>query len=236
MGKDTGLSVPLFGQRMRLRECLIVAGAENLPDYELLEIMLFTSHPRADAHDLAERLLEHFGSLGEVLSADAEALAAIGLVKPAIAGIQFCREVAFRLFRTELLERPVIGSWDKLIDYCTAQLAYSAVEEFHVLFLDRKNGLLKAERQQRGSISHTPIYAREVVKRALEFQASGLILVHNHPSGDPTPSTADIESTHEVIKAAAVFDIVVHDHLIIGRGHYASLRDLGLIRSARTLK
>jgi len=173
--------------------------------------------------------LERFGSLAEVISADTEALAAAGLGLPAIAGIKFVREVALRFMRAELRERPVVGSWDKLIDYCNAQIAYSTIEEFRILFLDRKNALIRDERQQRGTVDHTPVYTREVIKRALEIGASALILVHNHPSGDPTPSTADIAVTKDIAKAAALLGIKLHDHLIIGRGRHTSLRDLGLL-------
>jgi DNA repair protein RadC len=222
---------PTHDRRQRLRECLIKAGAENLPDYELLQVMLFTSNPHADVESLVGELLDRFGSLAEVMSADAEALAAAGLSLPAIAGVKFVREVALRFMRADLHQRPVVSSWDRLIDYCNAQIAYSKVEEFHILFLDRKNALIKDERQQRGTIDHTPVYTREVIKRALELGASALILVHNHPSGDPTPSNTDITVTKDIAKAAAVFDIAVHDHVIIGRGRHTSLRDLGLIPS-----
>ena len=221
---------PTFERRQRLRQCLIKAGAENLPDYELLQVMLFTSNPHTDVESLVGELLDRFGSLAEVMSADAEALAAAGLSLPAIAGVKFVREVALRFLRADLHQRPVVGSWDKLIDYCSAQIAYSKVEEFHVLFLDRKNALIKDERQQRGTIDHTPVYTREVIKRTLELGASALILVHNHPSGDPAPSGADIAVTQDIIKAAAPLGIAVHDHLIIGRGGHTSLRDLGLLR------
>jgi DNA repair protein RadC len=216
--------------RERLRQCLVAAGAENLPDYELLELMLFASNPRAKVETLVAELLERFGSLAEVLGADTEELAAAGLGIPAIAGVKFVREIALRFMRAELKERPVVGSWDKLIDYCTAQLAYSTVEEFHVLFLDRKNALMRDEREQRGTVDHTPVYTREVIKRALDLGASALILVHNHPSGDPTPSPADIAVTKDIVKAATSLGIKVHDHLIIGRGRHTSLRDLGLIK------
>jgi DNA repair protein RadC len=221
---------PTFERRQRLRHCLIQAGAENLPDYELLQVMLFTSNPHADVEVLVGELLDRFGSLAEVMSADTEALAAAGLSLPAIAGVKFVREVALRFLRADLHQRPVVGSWDKLIDYCNAQIAYSKVEEFHILFLDRKNALIKDERQQRGTIDHTPVYTREVIKRALELGASALILVHNHPSGDPTPSISDISVTTDIIKVAASLGITVHDHLIIGRGRHTSLRELGLIR------
>ena len=221
---------PTFERRQRLRQCLIKAGAENLPDYELLQVMLFTSNPHTDVESLVGELLDRFGSLAEVMSADTEALAAAGLSLAAIAGVKFVREVALRFLRADLHQRPVVGSWNKLIDYCSAQLAYSKVEEFHILFLDRKNALIKDERQQRGTIDHTPVYTREVIKRTLELGASALILVHNHPSGDPAPSAADIAVTEHIIKAAAPLGIMVHDHLIIGRGGHTSLRDLGLLR------
>jgi DNA repair protein RadC len=220
---------PTFDRRQRLRQCLIKAGAENLPDYELLQVMLFTSNPHTDVEMLVQELLDRFGSLAEVLSAGTDALADAGLSLPAIAGVKFVREVALRFLRADLHQRPVVGSWDKLIDYCNAQIAYSEVEEFHILFLDRKNALIKDERQQRGTIDHTPVYTREVIKRALELGASALILVHNHPSGDPTPSAADIFVTNDIIKTAAALGIAVHDHLIIGRGGHTSLRDLELI-------
>jgi DNA repair protein RadC len=220
---------PTFERRQRLRQCLIKAGAENLPDYELLQVMLFTSNPHSDVESLVGELLDRFGSLAEVMSADTDALAAAGLSLPAIAGVKFVREVALRFMRAELHERPVVSSWDKLIEYCNAQIAYSKIEEFHVLFLDRKNALIKDEMQQRGTIDHTPVYPREVIKRALELGASALILVHNHPSGDPSPSEADIIVTQNIINAAAPLGIIVHDHLIIGRGGHISLRDRGLL-------
>ena len=218
-----------LSRRDRLRQFLILAGAENLLDHELVEVMLFTNNPRADAESLAEELLDRFGSLAEVLSAEPEALAAAGLSISAIAGVRLVREVALRFMRAELHSRPLVASCDTLIDYCNAQIAHSKVEEFHILFLDRKNALIKHERHQRGTVDHTPVYTREVVKRALELGASAMILVHNHPSGDPTPSKADIAVTKDIVKAAAPLGVTVHDHLIIGRGHHSSLRDLGLI-------
>jgi len=217
------------GHRERLRQRLIAAGADNLPDYELVEVILFASNPRGDVKPLAKDLLERFGGFAELLSADAEALAGAELGLAGIAALKAVREAALRLMRSELHQRPVVGSWDKLIDYCTAHIAHGKVEEFHILFLDRKNVLIKHEQQQRGTIDHTPVYPREVVKRALELQASALILVHNHPSGDPTPSKADIAVTRDIVKAAAPLGVTVHDHLIIGRGRHISLRDLGLL-------
>ena len=217
------------GHRERLRQRLVSAGAENLPDYELLEVILFASNPRADVKPLAKELLEHFGGFAELLSAEPDALAGAGLGLAGIAALKAAREAALRLMRAELLDRPLVNSWDKLINYCAAQIAHGKVEEFHILFLDRKNALIKHEQQQRGTVDHTPVYTREVVKRALELQASALILVHNHPSGDPTPSKADIAVTKDIAKAAQPLGVTVHDHLIIGRGRHVSLRDLGLI-------
>jgi DNA repair protein RadC len=218
-----------LSRRDRLRQFLILAGAENLLDHELVEVMLFNNNPRADAEALAEGLLDRFGSLAELLSAEPDALAAAGLSMSAIAGVRLVREVALRLMRAELHGRPLVASHDRLIDYCNAQIAHSKVEEFHILFLDRKNALIKHERQQRGTVDHTPVYTREVVKRALDLGASAMILVHNHPSGDPTPSKADIAVTKDIVKAAEPLGVAVHDHIIIGRGHHSSLRDLGLI-------
>ena len=165
----------------------------------------------------------------KMMSAEPEALAAAGLNLAGIAAIKAAREAALRLMRAELQQRPVVNSWDKLIDYCSAQVAHGKIEEFHILFLDRKNVLIKDERQQRGTVDHTPVYPREVVKRALELGASALILMHNHPSGDPTPSKADIAVTHDIKKAAAPLGVVLHDHVIIGRNRHTSLRELGEI-------
>jgi DNA repair protein RadC len=218
-----------YGHRRRLRERMIAAGAESLPDYELLEMLLFAANPQGDVKPTAKLLLAHFGGFGEVLSADPDALSKAGLGLAGIAAIKSVREAALRLMRLELQERPVVNSWDKLIDYCNAQIAHNKVEEFHILFLDRKNMLIKHERQQRGTVDHTPVYPREVVKRALDLGAAALILVHNHPSGDPTPSKADIAVTQDIKKAAAPLGVVLHDHVIIGRNGHTSLRELGEI-------
>jgi DNA repair protein RadC len=229
LGEAEGAAPHFHGHRRRLRERLI-AGGESLPDYELLELLLFAANPRQDMKPLAKALIAQFGGFAEVLSADAAALLAVrGLGVPGVAMLKSVREAALRLARAELRERPVIGSWDKLIAYCNAQIAYGQIEEFHLLFLDRKNALIRHERQQRGTVDHTPVYIREVVGRALELGASALILVHNHPSGDPTPSQADIAVTRDIARAAAPLGVTVHDHLIIGRGRHASLRDLGLL-------
>jgi DNA repair protein RadC len=218
-----------YGHRNRLRQRLLDAGAESLPDYELLEVLLFAASQRGDVKPLAKSLLARFGGFAEVLSAEPDALGEAGLNLAGIAAVKAVREASLRLMRSELQQQPVIGSWDKLIDYCTAQVAHNKVEELHILFLDRKNVLIRHERQQKGTVDHTPVYTREVVKRALELSASALILVHNHPSGDPTPSKADIAVTQDIKKAAAPLGVALHDHVIIGRNRHVSLRDLGLI-------
>jgi DNA repair protein RadC len=200
-----------------------------LRDYELFEMLLFAAIHRGDVKPVAKALLARFGGFGEVMSADFDALFEAGLNLAGIAAIKSVREAALRLMRFELQERPVVNSWDKLIDYCSAQVTHSKVEEFHILFLDREDVLIRHERQQRGTVDHTPVYPREVVKRALELGASALIPVHNHPSGDPTPSKADIAVTQDIKKAAAPLGVVLHDHVIIGRNRHVSLKDLGLI-------
>jgi DNA repair protein RadC len=218
-----------LGHRQRLRERLLEAGAASLPDYELLEFLLFAAMPRGDAKPLAKELLHHFGGFAEVLNAEKEALLAVpGIGDAAAAALLAAREAGLRLSRAALRERPLLGSWQKLIEYCTATVGFAPVEEFRLLFLDHHNRLIADERQQRGTINHTPVYPREVMKRALEIGASALILVHNHPSGDPTPSRADIEMTREIVKAAALFNVAVHDHVIIARDRHSSLKTLGL--------
>jgi DNA repair protein RadC len=229
LGEAVDATPHYHGHRERLRQRLIDAGAESLPDYELLEVILFAANPRGDVKPLAKELIDRFGGFAAALSADAEALAAAGLGPAGVAALKSVREAALRLMRAELQDRPVVSSWDKLVDYCSAHIAHGKVEEFHVLFLDRQNVLIKHERQQRGTVDHTPVYTREVVKRALELGASALILVHNHPSGDPTPSKADIAVTHEIKKAGAPLGLTLHDHLVIGRNRHASLRELGLL-------
>jgi DNA repair protein RadC len=230
---DAGLLPPVaeekphyLGHRQRLRERLISAGAPALPDYELLEFLLTAALPRGDVKPLAKRLIAHFHGFAGVLAADRNALAAVPDVGEAIiAQLMAVREAGLRLARAELRERPVLGSWQKVIDYCTAQIGFGAIEEFHLLFLDRKNALIADERQQRGTVDHTPVYPREVVKRAIELGASALIMAHNHP----TPSKAEIETKREVAKAAALLGVTLHDHIIIGRGRHSSLKSLGLL-------
>ena len=217
------------GHRERLRERLLEAGPAALPDYELLEFLLFAGIPRKDTKPLAKELIARFGSFAAVLAANREALSDAGLKDAAIAALLGVREASSRFLRGEIADKPVISNWQALIDYCTARIGFAATEEFHLLFLDRKNALIRDERQQPGTVDHTPVYPREVVKRALELNASAIIMVHNHPSGDVTPSRADIEMTKQVREAAKAVGIALHDHLVIGRGKHASFRSLGLI-------
>jgi len=192
-------------------------------------MLLFAANPQGDVKPTAKSLLAHFGGFAGVMSADPGALSEAGLGLAGIAAIKSVREAALRLMRIELQERPIVGSWDKLIDYCNAQVAHNKIEEFHILFLDRKNVLIKHERQQRGTIDHTPVYPREVVKRALELSATAVILVHNHPSGDPTPSRADITMTQQIVEIAKPLGILVHDHIIVGKAGHKSFKELKLI-------
>jgi DNA repair protein RadC len=218
-----------FGHRQRLRERLLDGGLEPLPDYELLEFLLYAARPQGDTKPLAKQLIARFGSFAGVLAARREALLDAGLKDPTIAALLAVREAAARMLRAEIEGKPVISNWQALVDYCTARIGFAAAEEFHLLFLDRKNALIADERQQQGTVDHTPVYPREVVKRALELNASAIIMVHNHPSGDVTPSRADIEMTKQVREATKAVGIALHDHLVIGRGKHASLKSLGLI-------
>jgi len=226
-----GAAKPHFlGHRERLRRRVLEAGTEALPDYELLEFLLFMAQPRRDTKPLAKALLARFRGIAGVLSAEPDSLLAVpGMGEASVAALKAAREAGLRVLRAEVAKGPVLSSWQQLLDYCQAAAGHAEVEEFRLLFLDRKNALIADERQQRGTIDHTPVYPREVVKRALELGAAALIMVHNHPSGDPTPSKADIEMTREVQKAAAVLGVTLHDHVILGRGRHASLRSLGLI-------
>jgi DNA repair protein RadC len=223
------VAVHYSGRRKRLRQQMMTAGPESLPDHELLEVILFAARARWDVKPIAKALLSRFGSFAAVMAGEPAALTEAGLNLAGVIALKAAREAALRLMRAKLESRPVVNSWDKLIDFCAAHVAHSPVEEFHILFLNRKNVLIKHERQQRGTIDHTPVYPREVVKRALELGASALVLVHNHPSGDPTPSNADIVLTQDIKKAAAPLSLALHDHLIIGRNQYVSLRELKLI-------
>ncbi len=201
-----------------------------MPDYELLELTLFAALPRRDTKPQAKALLARFGSFAEVIAAPRARLLEVKGVGEGVANhLKIVEAAAHRLAKTKVIGRPALSSWSALLDYCTAAMARSQNEEFRVLFLDRKNNLVADEVQNRGTIDHTPVYPREIIKRALELGASSIILVHNHPSGDPTPSKADILMTREIVAAAKALSIAVHDHLVIGRGGHASFKSLGLL-------
>jgi DNA repair protein RadC len=218
------------GHRDRLRNRFLAGGAEAMADYEMLELVLFAAIPRRDVKPLAKALIERFGNFAEVIAAPrARLLEITGLGESAVAQLKVIEAAALLLSRTRLLGKPVLSSWQALLDYCAAAMARSPREEFRVLFLDRKNVLIADEVQSAGTIDHTPVYPREIVKRALDLGASAMILVHNHPSGDPTPSRADIEMTHEIAAAAKPLKIAVHDHLVIGRSGHASFKSLRLL-------
>lgn len=207
-----------------------MAAPNAVPDYELLELILFRTIPRRDVKPLAKELIALFGSFGSVLHADPARLREVKGIKDAtIVDFHIARETSLRLTQAKVMKREVISSWTALIDYCSVSMAHNALEQFRILFLDRQNVLIADEVQQTGTIDHTPVYPREVVKRALALNASSIILVHNHPSGDPTPSTADIEMTKKIIETAKPLGIAIHDHLVIGKGRHASFRSLGLI-------
>jgi DNA repair protein RadC len=216
--------------RKRLRGRFLAAGAQALADYELLELLLFRAIPRRDVKPLAKDLLARFGSFAEVISAPVERLRELGnLGESAIAELKIVQAAATRLTRGEIRQRPVLSSWASVLDYCRSAMAFAAKEEFRILFLDKRNHLIADEHHQTGTVDHTPVYPREVVKRALELSATAIILVHNHPSGDPTPSRADVEMTRAIVEVARPLGIAVHDHLIVGKDGHASLKALKLI-------
>ena len=223
-------SIGPHGHRKRMREKLLHRGADALADYELLEMLLFFAFKSGDTKPFAKSLINRFGSLAGVITAPTrELLATRGLGQHSVAAMKLVQAVALRLMQSEIRERPLLNNWDALIGYLTAATAHEKVEQFRVLFLDTKNRLLADEVQGRGTVNHAPVYPREVVKRALELHATALILVHNHPSGDPSPSRADIEMTAEVKAATKILGIALHDHLIIGGGQHVSMRREGLL-------
>jgi DNA repair protein RadC len=218
------------GHRARMRDKLLTRGPDALADYELLEMLLYFAMPKGDTKSLAKALINRFGSFAGVLAAPQQALLDTrGLGPHSVAALKLVQAAAIRMSRAEVMDRPVLNNWDRLIDYLHAVMAREKIEQFRVLFLDAKNRLIADEAQARGTVNHTPVYPREVVKRALELHATALILVHNHPSGDPTPSRADIEMTREIRQAAAVLSITLHDHLIVGNGRFLSFRQEGLL-------
>jgi DNA repair protein RadC len=225
-----GEAAPHFhGHRERLRARFMQAGSEGLADYEMLELVLFRAVPRRDVKPLAKELLARFGSFAEVIAAPRERLAEIsGLGAAAITEFKIVQAAAQRFAKGRMTKGPVLSSWNTVIDYVRAAQAYAEKEEFRILFLDKKNQLIADEVQQRGTVDHTPVYPREVLKRALELSATAIILVHNHPSGDPTPSHADIEMTKAIAVAAKPFEIRLFDHIIVCKQAHASLKGLGL--------
>jgi DNA repair protein RadC len=218
------------GHRQRLRERFVQAGAEALADYELLELLLTVAIPRRDVKPLAKDLIRRFGSFGEVVGASRETLMQVNGVGETVAiQIKLVAASIQRVTRGEIAKRPVLSSWSALIDHCRASMAFADREEFRILFLDKRNQLIADEVQQRGTVDHTPVYPREVIRRALELSATALILAHNHPSGDPTPSQADIRMTREIVDIALPLGIAVHDHVIIARNGHVSFKAKGLI-------
>ncbi|HMN71979.1 MAG TPA: DNA repair protein RadC [Rhodoblastus sp.] len=218
------------GHRQRLRERFLEAGPDALADYELLELLLFRTVPRRDVKPLAKALIKRHGSFAEALTARPERLRDGGdLSEASIVDFKIVEAAAKRLARQGVQHRQVLSSFKEVIDYCRAAMGYADREEFRVLFLDKKNALIADEVMSVGTVDHTPVYPREIVRRALELGSTALVLAHNHPSGDPTPSKADIRMTEEIVTISSLMGIVVHDHLIIGRHGHASFKGLRLI-------
>lgn len=228
--KGHGGALPSYirDHRKRLRERFMNGGPDAMPDYELLEMLLFAAVPRQDVKPLARRLLETFGDLNAVITAPPPRLRAVdGAGEAVICTLKLTEAFATRLARAKLLDRPVLSSWDALLDYCHTALSHRQIEQVRVLYLDKKNRLIADESTGEGTVDHVPLYPREVLRKALDLQASALIVVHNHPSGDPSPSQADIAMTHRLSEGAQALGLVLHDHLIIGRSSEYSFRSNG---------
>jgi DNA repair protein RadC len=218
------------GHRARLRSRLLTAGDIALADHELIEMVLFLAVPRRDTKPVARALIGRFGSFAAAISASPTQLIEVpGLGDAGVAALKTVQAAAQRLTRSEVLYRPILSNWERLMEYLQSILAHEKIEQFRILFLDNRNRLLADEKQSQGTVNHTPVYPREVVKRALELHATAIILVHNHPSGDPSPSTEDIAMTKEIKRAATALSIVLHDHVIIGNGQWLSFRKTGLL-------
>lgn len=218
------------GHRDRLRERFLTGGPDALPDYELLELILFMAIPRRDVKPLAKELLVRFGSLAGVLNAPIPELEKYdGLSENSIVALKAVRAAAFRMMKQEVMNRPILSSWSRLLDYCAATMAHEQKEHFRIMFLNKKNELIADEIQQTGTVDHTPAYPREIIKRALELGATAIILCHNHPSGDATPSEDDIDMTLAIKAAGEPFGIKIHDHLVIARKGTKSFKSMGLI-------
>lgn len=220
----------LRDHRKRLRERFLHGGADAMPDYELLELILFRAIPRQDVKPLARRLLDHFGSFNAVLSAEPSALTILkGVGDAVVTELKIVEASAHRLAQSKVINQPVIASWTAVIDYCRTAMAHRTTEQFRVLFLNKKNILIADETLGEGTVDHVPVYPREVVRRALELNATALILVHNHPSGDPSPSSADIDVTRQIETAASALGLVLHDHIVIGAASEISFRSDGYL-------
>ncbi|WP_442885304.1 RadC family protein [Amaricoccus sp.] len=219
-----------WGHRERLRQRFLTGGHAAMPEYELLELVLFNAIPRIDVKPLAKTLLATFGDLNGVIAASEHRLMQVPGATPKLYfQLRLLEAIAHRMARARVIQRSVISSWDELMRYCKTVMAYRETEQFRILFLDQKNVLIADEEQARGTVNHVPVYPREVAKRALELNATAIILVHNHPSGDPTPSRADIEMTEQIGLACEAIGVVIHDHVIVGKETDASFRSLGLL-------
>ena len=230
MGEKKPQKKPHYtGHRQRLRDRLLKVGGDSLQDYELLEMLLFAGIPRRDVKPLAKKLLQESGGLWALLHTDVVQLRAWGLSDSCIALLRTVAFVGLRAQKSEILDRPILSNWQRIVDYCCAAMAHKKKEEVRLLFLDRKNRLIHEEVHQRGTIDHTPIYPREVVQRALELAAGALVLCHNHPSGDTTPSKGDIEMTQAILAVCEPLGIVIHDHIIVGGDEVSSFKEQGLL-------
>jgi DNA repair protein RadC len=218
------------GHRDRLRARFTEGGDKALQDYELMELILFRSIPRRDVKPLAKEILRQFGSFAQALAAPPQRLKEIaGIGESVVTDLKIVEAVARRMAKDQVDKRHVLSSWDAVLSYCRTAMGFAEKEQFRLLFLDKRNGLIADELQQSGTVDHTPVYPREVVKRALELSATAVILIHNHPSGDPTPSSTDVKMTRDIIEVAKPLGITVHDHIIVGRDGCASLKSLRLI-------
>jgi DNA repair protein RadC len=229
--QDQSVETPHYhGHRERLRERFHGAGPDALSDYELLEMVLFAAQPRRDMKPLAKSLLKTFGSFAEVVHAPEARLREVkGVGDVTVNGLKLIAAAASRIAKGELKARTMLSSWNDVIDYCRTSMAFADKEQFRILFLDKRNQLISDEVQQTGTVDHTPVYPREVIKRALELSATAILLVHNHPSGDPTPSQADVQMTRAIIDIATPLGLAVHDHIIVGKNGHASMKGLRLI-------
>ena len=228
--RPTKLAVGVEGHRQRLRARFLAGGAEAVAEHELLEMVLFLALPRRDTKPIAYRLIQRFGSFGAAIAAPMKELTEVeGMGASGAAALKTVHAAALRLARAEIIGKPLLSHWDALMDYLNAAMSRDRVEQFRVLFLDSRNRLIADEAQAKGTVNHTPVYPREVVRRALELQAAAIIVSHNHPSGDPSPSRDDIVMTQQIVEAAKTLSITVHDHVIVGNGTWLSFRKEGLL-------